>query len=115
MSVSVLTHPELFGLYELAPDGTVLYYKAGAGGKTQAASEDFIGHNFFTSIADFENVKEFQLRFESFAKGFQSVDSFTFGNTSDENQKPVKVMLVRLSEGNRYERTKLVIVDIRQA
>jgi hypothetical protein len=115
MSVSVLTRPELFGLYELAPDGTVLYYKAGAGSKTLAGAEDFVGLNFFAAIADLENVKEFQLRFESFAKGFQSVDSFTFGNSLNENLKPVKVMLVRLSEGNKHELTKLVIVDIRQA
>ncbi len=115
MSHSRLIHPELFGLYELALDGTVLFYKANAGNDSPTMSAGLVGRNFFTEIANFENVAEFRRRFENFIEGRQSVDNFTVKDSRCESQKHLRVMLVRLGEAGCDGRKKFVLADIRQA
>ena len=114
MNNSLLTQTKPFGLYELALDGTVLFYKAGLDNENSANIQNLVGRNFFTEIASFENIDEFQMRFENFVQAHQSVASFTFNGSRNESQN-LRVMLVRLGEGSRDERKRFVLADFRPA
>ncbi len=115
MSHFRLIHPELFGLYELALDGTVLFYKASAGNESPTMSKSLVGRNFFTEIANFENVEEFRRRFENFVEGRQTVDNFTVKGSRSKNQELLRVMFVRLGKASHDGQKKFVLADIRQA
>ena len=115
MNHSLLTQAELFGLYELGVDGTVLFYKASGDNESATAIQNLVGLNFFTEVSHFVNIEEFRRRFENFVEGRQSVDSFTFNSSRSENEHLLRVMLVRLGGGGRDERQRFVLADFRQA
>jgi hypothetical protein len=116
MSVSLLTTQELFGLFELDAVGKVLYHRIEPGGdETGVASPDVTGHNFYEEVASFENVEEFRHRVTQFTSGASPADSFSFDCRYEDHAQPVKVLLARIRERVHHERTKSVLVHIRQS
>jgi len=114
MRISLLTAQELLGLFELDAAGTVLYYRIEPRGEPGSTSQDMAGHNFYDEVAPFENVEEFRRYVTKFTLGESPADSFNFGCRYDGGVQPVKVLLARIRERVNHDRTKSVLVHIRQ-
>ena len=110
MSASLLTAPELLGLFELDDDGKVLYYRMDSAG----TSPDMTGHNFYDEVAPFENIEEFRQCVTDFTQGAKAADSFDFNCHYDGSDHPVRVLLARISERVNRHNTKSVLVHIRR-
>ena len=109
------TEPEVFGLFELNKDGTVLYSKNADLYSSERLTK-LVGLNFFDEAAPFENREEFRAYLKRFMQsGFPS-ETFNFTCQKENQIIPAKVMLVRITERqNSDERAETVIVDIRRA
>jgi hypothetical protein len=110
----VLTSKDLGALFELDVEGTVHYSKLRRNKELFETEPGVVGHNFFDEVAGFENVDEFRQRFRYFVKGSNSIENFNFDFRYEENAVPMRVMLVRISETESSENTRLIIVDIRK-
>ena len=105
--------PELFGLFELSDEGTVLYSRCAAARSTERLSEN-VGRNFFDDVAPFENTDEFRRHLNRFIQSDFPSESFDFTCQINNQNIPAKVMLVRIIERSSDERAKTTIVDIRK-
>jgi hypothetical protein len=105
------THPQLLGLVELDPAGTVLYARLERDGE----GRDLGGLNFFSEVAPFKNVEEFRRRIEGFASGKEPANSFNFICEFGDGLVPVRVLLARIRDRADGWRTKSILVHIRQA
>jgi hypothetical protein len=106
------TQQTMFGVFELDTMGTIVYSRPANGQQPQS----IVGRNFFEDVAPFKNISAFRRHIDSFARNDHRVESFNFNCQFDEvDTLPIKVMLVRISEREQNERTKLTIVDIRRA
>ncbi|MGC2235721.1 MAG: hypothetical protein WA584_06145 [Pyrinomonadaceae bacterium] len=109
-----LASKDLGALLELDAEGMVHYSRLRRNKELFEIEPDAVGHNFFDEIAGFENVDEFRRRFRYFVKGSNSIENFNFDFRFEENEVPMRVMLVRVSENGYDENTRLIIVDIRK-
>jgi hypothetical protein len=114
MSVSLLNTQELFGLFELDADGTVLYYRIEPRMEPDGTSPDMTGYNFY-EIMPFENVEELRQCVTEFTHGVSPADSFNFNCRYGGRVQPVKVLLARILERVNHDRTKSVLVHIRRS
>lgn len=105
--------PEIFGLFELSDEGTVLYSRADAPRAAERSPEN-VGRNFFDEVAPFENTEEFRRCLNRFIQGNYPSESFNFNCQINNQNIPAKVMLVRIIERSNEERAKTTIVDIRR-
>lgn len=109
---STLTAAGSGGLFELDAEGTVVYSRP-ANRDLFEGQSSAVGRNFFDEVASFENVDDFRRRFRYFVKGSAAMENFNFNFRFEENQVPMRVMLVRVSEHGQTANANLVIVDIR--
>lgn len=112
--IPALTSKDLGGLFELDAEGMVYYSRLRRNRELFETEPDVVGRNFFDEIAGFENVDEFRRRFRYFVKGSNSIENFNFDFRFAENAVPMRVMLVRVSETESSDNTRLIIVDIRK-
>jgi hypothetical protein len=103
-------HPQLLGLLELDLAWTVLYARL----ERDPARRDMSGMNFFSDVAPFKNVEEFRRRLEEFSKGKEQANSFNFTCDFEDDTVPVRVLVARIRERSNGQRTKSIIVHIRQ-
>jgi hypothetical protein len=70
-----------------------------------------VGRNFFSEVATFLNVAEFQQHFETFDNNphFGS-SSFMFNCDYEDGAVPVKVLLAHLKEDRKYPGSVLVYI-----
>lgn len=109
--------PELYGVFEISDDGTILYSRQKSAGADKFSSEkapQMIGRNFYDEIALFENAEEFRQCVNRFIKSEFSSKNFIFECRINGHNFPVKIMLVRVTDRMSDERAKLTIVDIRE-
>lgn len=114
MSASLLTVPELLGLFELDDAGKVLYYRMDSAGTSPGPSRDMTGHNFYEDVAPFDNVEEFRRCVTDFRQGGKAADSFDFQCHCDGFDHPVRVLLARIRERVNRHNTKSILVHIRR-
>jgi hypothetical protein len=114
MSASVLAAQEILGLFELDDAGKVLYYRMDSDGMQGGTSPDIAGHNFYNEIASFDNVEEFRGCVTEFTRGAKAADSFNFDCRYGGSAQRVKVLLARIPESVNRNKTKSVLVHIRQ-
>ena len=110
MSSLILGSQKLFGLLELDLQGTVIFSKL-EGEEKLAPAADLVGRNFFSEVANFLNVAEFQRHFETFdnnPRGGSS--SFIFNCDYEDGAVPVKVLLARLREDTMFPGSVLVYI-----
>ena len=113
-TASNLTPQNLFGVFELDSAGTVLYYGARGERNLVELKLNLVGRNFFEEAATFENVSEFQRRFERFVGDSSPTDNFNFSFRSRENVTKAKVMLLHVRERDFDKSADLIVVDIRK-
>jgi hypothetical protein len=107
---------KLFGLVELDAAGTVLYTRFESDGATPiGVAPDYTGLNFYTEVAPFRNVAEFQNQFEQFSRGAQPAHSMDFTCDYEDGPVFVRVLLARIRERSQGDATKSVLVHIRRA
>src|ERR1044072_4678800 len=111
---STLTTVDLGALFELDAEGTVVYSRLRRNREMFEPEPRVVGQNFFEEVAAFENIDDFRRRFMYFVKGSSSIENFNFDFKFEKNAVPVRVMLVRVSEHDHSESSRLVIVDIRK-
>ncbi len=106
---------EVFGLYELASDGTVLYSRARAGEVLREPTQGMVGRDFFRDVAGFENKEDLRHHFRRFIHGDQSVNAFTFDCLYGADVVKAKIFMTRAYESNDENAGTIVILDIRSA
>ena len=109
MSSLNLASQKLFGLLELDQRGTVIFSKL-EGDERLVGSMDIVGRNYFSEVATFSNVAEFQQRFDTFDSNTQPSSSFMFNCCYEEGAVPVRVLLARLREDAKYPGSVLVYI-----
>ena len=109
MSSLILGPQKLFGLLELDLQGTVIFSKLE--GDEKLGRAEVVGLNFFSEVATFLNVAEFQQHFETFDNNPHSgSSSFMFNCDYEDGAVPVKVLLARLKEDRKYAGSVLVYI-----
>lgn len=106
---------KLFGLLELDQAGTVLYARLEGNNKLTSSLPDVAGHNFYSEVASFQNVKEFHQRLDAFSCSSEQADSFVFNCNYEDGTVPVRVLLARIRERTNGYRTKSLLVHIKKA
>jgi photoactive yellow protein len=101
-----------FGLLELDARGTVIRFSPAAEQNSPVQARDVLGRNFFREIAPFEQVSDFQSRFQVFMASGESVQRFTSSFPSDKGQIKVQILLARITEKSEQGRERLALVRI---
>jgi hypothetical protein len=109
MSNSVLTAPELLGLFELDAGGKVLYCRMDSPG----APPELTGHNFYDEVAGFRNVEDFRRFVTDFTVGAKAADSFEFRCHYDDSDHSIRVLVARIRDNVNRLNTKSVLLHIR--
>ena len=108
-------HENLFGLYELSDDGTVLYSRARSEEGLREPAQDLIGQDFFRDIAPFENTDDLRRHFRRFITSDRPVDTFIFDCLIRSEVVRAKIYMTRAYEHDRDHNEGIVIMDIRKA
>jgi hypothetical protein len=114
MSTTLLDQQKLFGLFELDPAGTILYSRIEPDGDGFGIAPDVVGHNFFETVAPFENAEELRRRIANFTNGDGQADNFHFSCRFGNGSLLLKVLLARICERSNGKRTKSILVHIRK-
>lgn len=115
MNASVIADQKFFGLLELGADGTVLYSQRERDGDRMFPATNITGRNFYSEVAPFRNVAEFQECLDSFIQSSRQADSILFTCQYEDGPVRVKVLLARIRERSRDDVTKSILVHIRKA
>ena len=115
MEATGISNDDVFGLYELSSDGTVLYSRARREDGLKEPAPEVIGRDFFRDIARFENTGTLRHHFRRFLSDGRPVDSFLFDCLFDTEVVRAKVFLTRAYEIDHDHAGGIVLMDIRQA
>jgi hypothetical protein len=115
MSSLILSRQKLFGLLELSAAGTVLYSRIEVEGDSDGSPPDVTGHNFYSEVASFMNVEEFQQRLDTFDRGSEHANSFFFNCDYEDGTVPVRVLLARIRERTNSDHKRSLLVHIKKA
>ena len=115
MPVSVIEDQKFFVLVELGADGTVLYSRIERAGGLHYPTPGITGRNFFSEVAPFQNVAEFQTCLASFTRSSQQANSILFTCQYEDGPLRVKILMARVRERTADDVTKSVLVHIRKA
>lgn len=114
MDIRSETHSEVFGLYELSGDGTVLYSRSRGARGLARPSDEFVGRDYFHEIAPFENIADLRRHFRRFFTDKRASDAFVFDCLFDTEVVRTKVFMTRAYEIDHDHTGGIVIMDIRQ-
>jgi hypothetical protein len=105
----------VFGLYELSNDGTILYRRARTDNGLSEPEATIVGRDFFRDIGGCENIEDLRHHFRRFISGDQPVDIFNFDCRIEREVVRAKVFLTRAYEHDQGHAGGIVIMDLRQA
>ena len=106
---------DVFGLYELAGDGTILYSRPRAADGLHESEKTFVGRDFFREIFPCENNEDLRRHFRRFLTGDRPVDTFVFDCMFDREIVRAKIFMTRAHENDQDNPSDIVIMDIRRA
>ena len=102
----------LYGLYDLGDDGTILYSHDGA--CRPSARPELVGRNFFEDVSGFDNIPDFRLQFYSFLRSRKAVESFILDSASGIARCKTKVYMARAFENDNHSPHERVMLVIRE-
>jgi hypothetical protein len=105
---------QLFGFLELDAEGTILYSRLEGDNDSDSPAANLAGLNYFSEIASFQNVKEFQQQFDAFNNSSEHADSFVFNCDYQDGPVAVRVLLARIRERSA-DRPKSLLMHIKKA
>ncbi|HST51155.1 MAG TPA: hypothetical protein VLJ61_04020 [Pyrinomonadaceae bacterium] len=111
---AAIVNQKLLGLIEMDADGVVLYSRIERDDR-HLFSTNITGRNFYTEVAPFQNIEEFQKCLESFMQSSQQANSITFTCQYDDGPLKVKVLLARVRERSEGDVSKSILMHIRKA
>lgn len=106
---------EVFGLYELANDGTILYSRPRSDDGLHDAVYQRVGQDFFRDIFPCQNNDDLRRHFRRFITGDRSVDTFVFDCMLEQEIVRAKIFMTRAHENDLDHSGDIVIMDIRRA
>ena len=106
---------EVFGLYELSKEGTILYSRPRSADGLHDAAQETVGQDFFRDIFVCRNNEDLRRHFRRFITGDQPVDTFVFDCLFDQEIVRAKVFMTRAYEHDLDHTGGIVIMDIRRA
>ncbi len=109
------TSADVFGLYELADDGTILYSRPRNEEGLHPPTASAIGRDFFRDIAPFDNIEDLRRHFRRFITGDRPVDTFVFDCLFETEIVRAKIFMTRAHETDYDRAGGIVILDIRRA
>jgi hypothetical protein len=109
---------EILGLVELDHIGIILHSRMERAPIDENSSllapyQDINGLNFFTQVARFRNVSDFQERLDAFRTSGKQAQSFDFDCEYEDGNYPVHVLLARVTERADLKETKSILVQIK--
>jgi hypothetical protein len=114
MSAAIINQ-KFFGLMELDAAGMILYSRIERDGGRHLFPTNITGRNFYTEVAPFQNIEEFQKCMESFMQSSLQVNSITFTCQYEDGPLKVKILLARVRERSKGDVSKSILVHIRKA
>lgn len=114
MEIRSETHAEVFGLYELSGDGTVLYSRSRGERGLATPADESVGRDYFHEIAPFENIADLRRHFRRFLTNNRASDTFVFDCLFDTEVVRAKVFMTRAYEVDHDRTGGIVIMDIRK-
>ena len=105
----------VFGLYELSSDGTILYTRPRFGSALTEPAQSIVGRDFFRDIRWSENIDDLRRRFRHFITGDKPIDTFVFDCLNEQEVVRAKVFMTRAYEHDHDLAGGIVIMDIREA
>jgi hypothetical protein len=106
---------DVFGLYELSRDGTILYSRPRREDGLRDPEQAIIGQDFFRDIFPCLNMEDLRRHFRRFITGEQSVDTFVFECMFEREVIKTKIFMTRAYENDHDHTGGIVIMDIRRA
>lgn len=106
---------EVFGLYELADDGTVLYSRPRFADGLHDAEEGTVGRDFFQDVFRCQNIEDLRRHFRRFITGDRPVDALVFDGMFDNEIVRAKIFMTRAYENVHDHACGIVIMDVRRA
>jgi hypothetical protein len=106
---------EVFGLYELANDGTILYSRPRSSNGMDDPEQRIVGRDFFREMFPCQNMEDLRRHFRRFITGDQSVDTFVFDYIFEQEIVRAKIFMTRAHENDHDHAGEIVIMDISQA
>ena len=106
---------DVFGLYELSRDGTILYSRPRREDGLRDPAQAIIGQDFFRDIFPCTNMEDLRRHFRRFITGDQSVDTFVFECLFEREVVRTKIFMTRAYENDHDHVGGIVIMDIRRA
>lgn len=114
MSSTILLQQKLFGLLELDAEGKVLYSRIEMEDNSRGSSADVTGHDFYSEVASFLNVKEFQQCVDDFNRSSKRASSFVFNCDYADSIVPVRVLLARIRQRTNNNRLQSLLMHIKK-
>ena len=114
MEIRSERHTDVFGLYELSRDGTVLYSRSRGERGLANPVADTVGRDYFHDIAPFENIADLRRHFRRFLTDKRASDTFVFDCRFDTEVVRTKVFMTRAYEVDQDHAGGIVIMDIRK-
>lgn len=103
---------DLYGLYDLGGDGTILYSHDGA--CRPSSRPELVGRNFFDDVTGFDNMPDFRLQFYTFVRSRKAVGSFTLDLDTANARCKTKVYMARAFENDNHSPHERVMLVIRE-
>jgi hypothetical protein len=107
------TTTNLFGIFELSDDGTVLTSLIRENGRYKKPIAKMVGKDFFDEIADFENTFDLRKHFRNFITSRKSFDIFEFRCEYPRQTLQTRISMTRGTEFDYDHSNGIVIMDIR--
>jgi len=105
----------VFGLYELSREGTILYSRPRREDGLRDPEQAVIGQDFFHDIFPCRNMEDLRRHFRRFITGDRPVDTFVFECMFDREVVRTKIFMTRAYENDYDHAGGIVIMDIRRA
>jgi hypothetical protein len=106
---------EVFGLYELADDGTILYLRPRSADGLHEAEHGVVGRDFFRDVFPCQNIDDLRRHFRRFITEDRPVDTFVFDGLFEQEIVRAKIFMTRAYENDNDHAGGIVIMDIRRA
>lgn len=103
---------DLYGLYDLGDDGTILYSHDGSCQPT--VRPELVGRNFFEDVSGVDNMPDFRLQFYTFVRSRKAVESFILNSESGNARRKTKVHMARAFENDNHSPHERVMLVIRE-
>lgn len=106
---------EVFGLYELSNDGTILYSRPRDRDGLHEAEPRIVGQDFFRDIFPCQNTEDLRRHFRRFITSDRAVDTFVFDCMFEREIVRAKIFMTRAYENDHDHVGGIVMMDIRHA